>query len=245
MSLIYKIHPAVGIARVGNSADAFFVGPEKPGSPGLDKPDNDVDPVTEYKTNGEIKRQAARFRVYEYDQAPGGALTLVREITSSEAVINWTVDLVNRKAALDHTPVSTNPHDPAHPARPRNPGVPIGQLIIRDPRVRSIQGRSQQGVRIDQGRFKTLTVDLGGIENGCERSVAGLGWPRSLALRPCRAGASVVHQQQRLARRRVRRTGDRDADVSGEATGAGRCSRLGRGRSSGFRAGSGRHRDPL
>ena len=25
---VYKIHPAIGIARVGNHPDAFFVGPE-------------------------------------------------------------------------------------------------------------------------------------------------------------------------------------------------------------------------
>ena len=28
MATIYKIHPAIGVARVGNSPDAFFIGPE-------------------------------------------------------------------------------------------------------------------------------------------------------------------------------------------------------------------------
>lgn len=28
MSKIYKIHPAIGFARLGNHANAFFVGPE-------------------------------------------------------------------------------------------------------------------------------------------------------------------------------------------------------------------------
>ena len=31
MATTYKIHPAIGIARVGNSPDEFFVGPERIG----------------------------------------------------------------------------------------------------------------------------------------------------------------------------------------------------------------------
>ena len=34
MATVYKIHPAIGIARVGNSPTAFFIGPETPDSPG-------------------------------------------------------------------------------------------------------------------------------------------------------------------------------------------------------------------
>jgi hypothetical protein len=30
-----KIHPGIGIARLGNSADEFFIGPEAPGRMGL------------------------------------------------------------------------------------------------------------------------------------------------------------------------------------------------------------------
>ena len=31
MATTYKIHPAIGIARVGNSPDEFFIGPERIG----------------------------------------------------------------------------------------------------------------------------------------------------------------------------------------------------------------------
>ena len=31
MATVYKIHPAIGIARVGNSPDEFFIGPERIG----------------------------------------------------------------------------------------------------------------------------------------------------------------------------------------------------------------------
>ena len=50
-----KIHPAIGIARVGNSSTEFFVGPEHPGV--------HSQPQGGYRdTQGRIKRQAARFR---------------------------------------------------------------------------------------------------------------------------------------------------------------------------------------
>jgi hypothetical protein len=51
------------------------------------------------QSNGQIKRQGARFRVFAYDKAADGSLSNPREITASEAVISWTVELANRKAA--------------------------------------------------------------------------------------------------------------------------------------------------
>ena len=51
------IHPAVGIARVGNSESSFFFGPEVPGAL-PDGPDGVKDAA------GAVARQAARFRVY-------------------------------------------------------------------------------------------------------------------------------------------------------------------------------------
>jgi hypothetical protein len=54
-----KIHPGIGIARVGNSPDEFFVGPERLWDP--------VDPQGGFKDgNCRVKRQAARFRVFAY-----------------------------------------------------------------------------------------------------------------------------------------------------------------------------------
>ena len=50
----YRIHPAIGIARVGNSA-SHFIGPEIPDVPAI--PSNG-----KYKRQGRIKKQAARFR---------------------------------------------------------------------------------------------------------------------------------------------------------------------------------------
>jgi hypothetical protein len=81
-----KIHPAIGVARVGNSPDDFFIGPERlwevPDPPGGFK-----------DTECRVKRQAARFRVFAYHD--NGT---VEELTAAEADISWTVHLVNKKA---------------------------------------------------------------------------------------------------------------------------------------------------
>jgi hypothetical protein len=107
----------VGIARVGNHPTAFFVGPETPGAPGVEiAGDGTESPVTRYKADGLIKRQAARFRVYEYE-TEGSSLRLIGEVNGRDVKIEWRVDLVNRKAALDHAPSE------GHPAGPRNMNV--------------------------------------------------------------------------------------------------------------------------
>jgi hypothetical protein len=84
----FKIHPAIGIARLGNSPTEFFIGPEKPGA--------HLGPKGGYKdAQGRIKRQAARFRVFGYDDDG----KLVGEVTAKDAHITWTLHLANKKAA--------------------------------------------------------------------------------------------------------------------------------------------------
>lgn len=69
------IHPAIGIARVGDAKDAFFVGPEvtTPSSEGAGF----------YRDGDHLKRQAAKFRIYGYNAAG----EVVRELTASNAAI--------------------------------------------------------------------------------------------------------------------------------------------------------------
>ena len=82
-----RIHPAVGIARVGNSPD-HFVGPELPGVVAY--------PVGGYRDDqNRLKRQAARFRLFGYDDRDRS----LGEVTSADAVIEWRVHLMNTKAA--------------------------------------------------------------------------------------------------------------------------------------------------
>src|SRR5262245_49139754 len=109
MATLYKIHPAIGIARVGNSPDEFFIGPERVGE--------QPDPPGGFKdAQCRIKRQAARFRIYAHHDDG-----TVQEITADEAEITWKVHLVNKKAA--------NPG--------RNNTEPAADLTI-DPGIRTL-----------------------------------------------------------------------------------------------------------
>jgi hypothetical protein len=121
----YRIHPAIGIARLGNSPDSFYIAPESAGAPPIDcgpdgipiVKDGVEQPVTQYKdAQNRIRRQAARFRIYEYDdqnpngrelkigdkiqaaQVHGGRRT--GQILTGELIdIQWTVYLANKKSS--------------------------------------------------------------------------------------------------------------------------------------------------
>ena len=99
MASIYKIHPAFGIARIGDSEQGWFIGPERPGVPPLPHAGRG----DESFRDGGIKRQAARFRVYEYAPDERGRLAVARELTLDDADvknIEWTVHLANTKASF-------------------------------------------------------------------------------------------------------------------------------------------------
>lgn len=81
-----KIHPAIGVARLGNSPHDFFIGPERMWEP--------PNPPGGFKDGQcRVKRQAARFRLYAYHDDGS-----IDEITAAEADITWTVELTNKKA---------------------------------------------------------------------------------------------------------------------------------------------------
>ena len=105
------IHPAIGIARVGNSKETFFFGPELPGTlpraPGGFK-----------DAPSAIARQAAHFRVYGLD-ANGAAGQEAYFL--QEAQIDWRVHVANSKAARQRLPGSfRHPGRAAGPTRARN-----------------------------------------------------------------------------------------------------------------------------
>ena len=175
MATVYKIHPAIGIARLGNHPTSFFIGPEAPGSPGVELGSTGIETaLTAYKAGGRVKRQAARFRVFAYDQAADGTLELRGEVPE-DARIDWTVDLVNRKAELNRT---------VGPARPRNSNITDrSSLIIRNPQPVTISGTGQAPAAV-QGRFLGTQVYLGELRTDARGRLLVLGGRGSSASVP-------------------------------------------------------------
>jgi hypothetical protein len=138
-----KIHPAIGIARVGNSPTGVFIGPERPGT--------NTRPKGGFKdAQGRIKRQAARFRLFGYDSKG----KLVKEITAKDASVSWTAHLANSKAAWKRF-VGLNPNSPL-----RNASVTNRNSLVIDPGPRSLSGPNKTA-SFDTGTFLGSLVPLG------------------------------------------------------------------------------------
>jgi len=151
----FAIHPGLGIARVGDSPEEFFVGPEAPGWRPM--------PNGGYKDGASrVKRQAARFRIYEFD-AQGVA---IREITHGDIKITWTVHLANKKASWYRFVGRYKFEDPKNRVL-RNLSVqaslPPDQRtdLIIDPGPRSIEGLMADSVAFGSGKFLGNPVYIG------------------------------------------------------------------------------------
>lgn len=114
MAFRYSIHPSIGVARVGNSGSPsnggsgnlgeFYLAPEEIGGLPIecDRQGNSLDkPVTQFKDNaGRIKRQAARFKIFKFDEEnpndPGVEVTIQDKDVKN---IEWTVHVANKKGA--------------------------------------------------------------------------------------------------------------------------------------------------
>jgi hypothetical protein len=150
-----KIYPGIGIARVGNSAGEFFLAPEIPGvGPQELTADDSVQPVRKFKdAAGAIRRQAVRFRIFEFEDGKAP-----REITAENGiVIEWQVELANEKAAAGHFVSEETPEDASNP---RNPGIEPSRLIIK-PAFGPIAGPNQTVKAAPNGTFQDQTVYLG------------------------------------------------------------------------------------
>jgi len=140
------IHPALGVSRVGNAPpEDYYLAPEIPGRPA------DPGPAGFKNAAGEIRREAARFRVYGYDEVGN----VVGEITAADAEIVWEVHLANRKAAwyqfLNALDLKQFAMTPGY----RNATVQGAQRddLVIDPGPRTISGRDRSGPEyaFDQG----------------------------------------------------------------------------------------------
>ncbi|MFN7100053.1 MAG: LodA/GoxA family CTQ-dependent oxidase, partial [Flavobacterium sp.] len=102
------IYPPIGVMRVGNSEEEYFLGPL------VDEPEVKEDIYAYRDKTGAIKRQAAQFRIYGFNAA-GKA---IKELTMANAKITWHSQLATQKAswyqfqiALD-IPDATDPNVP-------------------------------------------------------------------------------------------------------------------------------------
>jgi len=149
MATTYRIHPAIGIARVGNS-DEYFIGPERMG----ERPD----PPGGFKDSQcRVKRQAARFRIFAHHDDGTS-----EEITDAQAEITWTVHVANRKAGYSG----------------RGNIEPAADLAI-DPGARSIAAPNQSQAfdtgRIRFGGGAAVTVPLGEMRTDVDNRLLVLG----------------------------------------------------------------------
>ena len=168
------IHPAIGIARVGNSPEEFYIGPEvadpAPKPPGFYK-----------DSTGALKREAALFRIYGYDAAGN----VVGELTAANADIAWAAHVANEKAAwyefqiaLD-IPEANLPPPAIDPSLRRNSGFygPARGNLVIDPGSISIHGAHQSGAgyRFDRGSFCGKPVYLGELRTDAAGRLIVLG----------------------------------------------------------------------
>jgi hypothetical protein len=156
---VYRIHPGIGIARLGDSPAEFYISPEKPGalpiacdSQGnpLLTPDGTGElTVGKFKdAEGRVKRAAARFQIYVYDdESPGG-----RPLSLGDPVfgggnhgtlvdIQWRVYLANKKAVWYEFSQLDGEHgySSSHPRRNANITDDEGrQRLIIDPGPRVV-----------------------------------------------------------------------------------------------------------
>lgn len=147
---IYKIYPAIGVARVGDSKE-FYLGPETSGGMPLTWPE--AKPATSddifRDAKGDMRRQAARFKIYRYIAGQEDQAEEVTLDTLGITDIQWTVHVANKKSSWYEfeTNPGEMPYTPNHPLRNAHITDPVERQkkLITDPGKRAISGRNIQG----------------------------------------------------------------------------------------------------
>lgn len=161
MAATLRIHPSIGIARLGNSPSSFYIAPEAAGALPIECDESGVpaDPpvtVSDFKDGGgRIRRQAARFRVYVYDDAApqGRELSIGETIVIQDARsgqqrtvrvddVQWTVYLANKKASWYAFEQTDGEHGYAPDHALRNAAITDPeerQRLVIDPGPRSVR----------------------------------------------------------------------------------------------------------
>lgn len=157
-AIVYaKIHPSIGIARVGNSRqpDGFYLGPQVV--------DPAPHPAQHYRdSSGALKREMAQFRIFGYDAAG----RVVRELCMDAGTeISWSVELANHKAAWYNFELALDiPESATAPASTRrNASVKDRSSLAITPGPRSVKHPDAQGVhyQFNGGTCFGIPVPLG------------------------------------------------------------------------------------
>lgn len=99
----YEIHPRIGVARLGNSPNEFYLAPEEVGGLPIVCDENGNEVLKEGKQQyvrkfkdeiGRIKRQAAKFKIFKKE---GRNVEEINLSSSEVKKIEWTVHLANKK----------------------------------------------------------------------------------------------------------------------------------------------------
>lgn len=169
MSPRYEIHPRMGVARLGNSPDEFYLAPETVGGRPIacdssgnadSNADGSLKFVEDFKDSaGRVKRQAAKFKIFKIEEnvfgrnIVGNKISEVKLSDDDIEKITWTVHIANKKPIwytfselqgnLEFGPENSykNQHIPVN-----NPDVTDGderQKLIIDPGPRSIDAPGQ------------------------------------------------------------------------------------------------------
>lgn len=168
-----RIHPGIGVARVGNSRQ-YYVGPEvmKPNpiakSGEKDKEGNDIRQYYGYEMRddtGAIKRQAARFRIYGYDK-DGRVVAEVQE--SANTSVEWSVHVANKKSDWYEFNAALDIEDTKDMSvKMRNTSVKGSgrNSLIIDPGPKTIKGINiSDGSYTLEGAFRSVPVVLGELK---------------------------------------------------------------------------------
>lgn len=145
----YKIFPAIGIARLGNAPEKFYIGPEQyRGLPTM--PDGkEVAEADLRDAEGRLSRQAARFQVYKVQGGEEIPLSLGADGIKS---ITWRVHLANKKPSWYEFQTSLGEYGyaPNHPLRNAHVKGDERHKLVIDPGPRAI-GWDQVGpVKFDK-----------------------------------------------------------------------------------------------
>jgi len=178
MPTTYRIHPGVGIARLGNSPHAFCISPEQPaalpiecdheGNPKLSPDGQSEMRITAFKDEkGRMKRQAARFQVWAYDEkSPEGRPLKVGDRiegggNAGELVdILWRVYLANKKSSWYEFQQLNGEHGygPDHARRNASVTGDARQRLIIDPGPRTVAYKTTRNASFNRDSDEYATT---------------------------------------------------------------------------------------